>query len=313
MPGENQGVRYKKRKKAKGRSSRKIASVFVAILVVVICFAVAVIVGLVLGKKADQYANESKYDFNYEPYQSGDKTVKAVDALDYTLGESARGYIKNGEGYLSFPLRSSQGELSFSSSVVSEAGIGQNTSDISLEEEMSYVHGLGGYACAYIYSTAFDCEDKYLREIYKAYELALIREAAECGVDDILIVGLDVNADNIAEIEKYVSDAAVAAGKAPLGVLVSREIVLMTNDGVYFASRILAACDYLALDLRALDINEVTAPTEPDGVSGVEMLVDELEYYIEAYHMRMVFDIENEDLREIFRDIGVHNTQIIAE
>ncbi len=313
MPSETQGVKYKKRKKAKGRSSRKIISVLVAILVLVICFAIAVIVGLVLGKKADQYASKSKYDFNYEPYQSGDKTVKAVDALDYTLGESARGYIKNGEGYLSFCLKNAAGELSFISSTAAEAGIAQNESSISLADEMAYIHGLGGYACAYIFSTAFDCEDIYLREIYKAYELALIREAAECGVDDILIVGLEVNAGNIAEVEKYVSDAASAAGKAPLGVLVSREVVLMANDGVYFASRIRAVCDYLALDLRDLDKNEMLESIDPDGNNGIDAILGELGYYIEVYQMRMVLGSKNEELRESLRDLGVRNTQIIAE
>ena len=315
MPVENQGVRYTKRKKVKGHSSnpKKIVPVLIAIAVVIVCLAAAVALGIALGKKANEYKSESKYDFEYDLYKSGDKSVRVVDAVYYTLGTSAREYIKNGEGYLSFCLRNAQGELGFVSSTAIDAGIAQNSSNISLADEMLYVHNLGGYACAYIYSTAFDCEDKYLREIYKAYELALIREAAECGVDDILIVGLDVNADNIAEIEKYVSDAAVAADKAPLGVLASREIVLKANDGVYFASRILAVCDYLALDLRELDVNEMTSTIDPDGNSGADAIVAEFEYYIEAYRMRLVFSRENAKLCESFRDLGVRNTQIIAE
>ena len=314
MPSENQGVKYKKRKKVKGRSSHKIVSALAAILIVLACFAVAVIAGIALGKKADQYASEgNKYDFDYEPYKSGDKTVKAVEALDYTLGESARGYIRNGEGYLSFCLRNSLGELSFISSTAAEMGIAQGESSISLSDEMTYVHGLGGYACAYIYSTAFACEDAYLREIYKAYELALISEAARCGVDDVLIVGLEIDADNIAEIEKYVSDASIAAGKAPLGVLVSRELVLMANSGSYIASRVFGACDYLALDLRSLDPGAVLEPIDPEGNSGADAIVGELEYYIEAYRMRMVFSRENAEICDLFRELGVNNTQIVAE
>ena len=313
MPGERQGVRYKKRKKVKGHSSRKIVSVLVAIVIVVMCFAIAVAVGIALGKKADQNIGKNKYDLNFEPYQSGDKAVKAVDALYYTLGTSASEYIENGEGHLSFCLRNQLGEISFISSTAAEAGIAQNESSISLADEMTYLHGLGGYACAYIYSTAFDCEDQYLREIYKAYEIALIREAARCGVDDIMIIGLEIDADNIAEVEKYVSDASIAAGKAPLGVLVSREFVLMANGGSYFASRIFEVCDYLALDLRHLDADKTLRPLDHDGNNGVDAIIDELEYYIEAYRMRMVFSRENVRVCDSFRDRGVRNTQIIAE
>lgn len=66
MPGENKGTRYKKRKKAKGRFSRVMISVFIVIAVMLICFAAIVVVGIELGKKADQYAAESQYDLDYE-------------------------------------------------------------------------------------------------------------------------------------------------------------------------------------------------------------------------------------------------------
>ncbi len=305
-------VRYTRRRKYDNGSSSKIVAVFAVIAVVLLCLIVSVVIGVALGKRAEQYRSESKYSFDYEPYESGDKTVRAVDAFYYALGSDARGYIKNGEGDLSFCLRNTSGELSFVSQTALEAGIAQNEASLSLGEEIGYVHKLGGYACAYICSTAFECEDVYLREIYKSYEIALIREAAEAGVDDILIVGLEISEENIAEVEKYVSDASLASGGAPLGVLVSRELIAATADGVYIASRVRAVCDYLAVDLRELDATEMSAQGE-DGSTPLEALIEDMKYYVEAYGLRAVLSRENSAIRAQLIDLGVKNIQIIAE
>ena len=302
-------VRYTRRRRS-DNSSSKIVAIFAVIAVVLVCLILSVVIGIALGKKAEQYKSGSKYRFDYEPYSSGEKTVKAVDAFYYVLGADARGYVRGGEGDLSFCLRDAEGVLSFDSVTAENAGIAQSESGLSLTEEIEYLHKLGGYACAYICSTAFECEDEYLREIYKAYEIALISEAADAGVDDILIVGLEINADNISEIEKYVSDASRAAGNAPLGVLVSREIISAVDDGVYLAGRVRSACDYLALDLRAF---EVTEESEEANSSTLEELIDSVKYYIEAYGLRMVLSRENSEIRSGLIELGVGNIQIIAE
>lgn len=302
-------VRYTRRRKF-DNSSSKIVAIFAVIAVVLVCLILSVVIGIALGKKAEQYKSGRKYRFDYEPYSSGEKTVKAVDAFYYVLGADARGYVRSGEGDLSFCLRDAKGVLSFDSATAANVGIAQNELGLHLTEEIEYLHKLGGYACAYICSTAFECEDEYLREIYKAYEIALISEAADAGVDDILVVGLKVNADNISEIEKYVSDASRAAGNAPLGVLVSREIISAVDDGVYLAGRVRSACDYLALDLRAF---EVTEESEEANSSTLEALVDSVKYYVEAYGLRMVLSRENSEIRSELIELGVGNIQIIAE
>lgn len=306
------GVRYERRKDGSARSSQRMTALIIVAVFIVLSAIVSVIVGIALGKRADGVELKSKYSFIFEPYKSGDKTVKPVDAFYYKLGTDAKGYIVNGEGDLSLALRHVEGDLTFKSTAAQSAGIVQNDVELSLKDEIEYVHSLGGYVCAYICSSAFECEDEYLRSIYKAYEIALIAEAASCGVDDILVVGIDINGDNIDEIEKYVSDAAVAAGSAPLGVLVTRSLMLAVSDNVYFASRVRDVCDYLAIDMRYLD-KGADKLAEGEEISELDSLIGELEYYIEAYGLRAVLSRENSSLYDALKDLGVTNIQIIAE
>lgn len=309
-------VRYTRRTEGTIRRSEKMTVIMIIAAAIVLFAIISVIIGIALGDKADKYPTDKpKYEFSFEPYRSGEKTVKSVDAYAYTLGTDARGYINNGVGDLSFCLRDLEGRLAYNSLVTASLGIAQEENGYDLVEEMVYVHSLGGYACAYIYASSFTCEDAYLREVYKTYEIALISEAAECGVDDILILGLDVSAENIDEVEKYVSDASLAAGKAPLGVAVSRELLLMTEQDIYLASRVGAVCDYLALDLRAMsvDADKVEESTE-DGdvaISELDATLAELEYYVEAYKIRVVFSKSNASLYDSALDLGVSNIQIV--
>ena len=80
MPSENKGTRYKKRKRAKGRFSRVMISIFIAIAVMLICFVAIVVLGIELGKKADQYAVESQYDLDCE-----DETFRELGIVNTQL------------------------------------------------------------------------------------------------------------------------------------------------------------------------------------------------------------------------------------
>ena len=309
-------ARYTRRTEGTIRRSEKLTAAIIIAVVLVLFAIVSVIIGIALGDKADKYTVESKYYFSFEPYKSGDKTVRAVDAYAYTLGADAKGYVSRGVSDLSFCIRDAEGKLSYNSAVAASVGIVQEECGYDLFEEMAYVHALGGYACAYVYADSFKCEDEYLREVYKAYEIALIREAAECGVDDVLILGLDVTTANIAEVEKYVSEAAKAAGKAPLGVAVSRELLALTGNDVYLSSRISAVCDYLALDLRYMSADASKAEENTDSDDGevlseLDTTLGELEYYIEAYKMRVILSKANASLYDFALDLGVSNIQIV--
>lgn len=309
------GGRYSKysRRTVLSEKRSRTATVAVAIVAfVLLCVVISVVIGILLGDKADEY-NDRKtvFELSGEDYYSGDKLVKSVDAYAYQFGADAKSYIGSGIADLSVCLRGSDGSLTYSSSVASLMGAAADESLKALSEHVEYIHGCGGRVCAYFYVTSFGEADEYLRELYMDYEVALINEAARSGVDDIMLVGLGVAESSIGEIEEYVSRAAYASENAALGVILPESVVSAADNGEYLAARVRSVCDYIALDLRSLDVNSADI-AEGEETSALEAFLMKNEYYIEAYRMRIVLSKENSSLYDDIKALGVKNIQIIG-
>ncbi|MBQ8409558.1 MAG: hypothetical protein IJY39_11925 [Clostridia bacterium] len=317
------GVKMSKyaRRTSLNKRDTRLRPVILAVLVfLLLCFVVSVAVGLSLGRRAKEIEGNRTFDLSIESYHSGSKEVKAVDAYVYNFGADARTYIMRGVTDLSVCLRGTDGNLAYVSDVGVLNGFCTISEDASLSEQIEYIHSCGGYVCAYFYVKSFETEDDALRELYKSYEIALVQEAARCGADDIMLVGLNVNDSSIAEITAYVSRMAEAAEAATLGVLLPPEIFRMTEEGIYFASVIREACDYVALDLRCLssDADKASETLEDEDqsekpVCELELMLENMEYYIRSYSMRVVLSKDNAVLYDSAKEYGVTSIQIIEE
>ncbi len=309
------GGRYSKYSRRTVLTERRSRAATIAVAIVafiLLCVVISVVIGILLGDKADEY-NDRKTPFEIagEDHYSGDKLVKSVDAYAYEFGADVKGYIGSGITDLSVCLRSSDGKLSYSSAVASLMGSAPDESKKPLEEYVEYIHNSGGRVCAYFHVSSFNESDKYLRELYKDYEIALVNEAARSGVHDILLVGLAVAQTSVDEIEAYVSRMSYAAEGATLGVLMPESAIMLQDDGEYLAARIRSVCDYIALDLRSLD-EGAGIVAEGEENSALEELLTKNQYYIEAYRMRIVLSKENSSLYDDVKGLGVKNIQIIG-
>ena len=303
------GVRtskYSRRTSSGGKRPRALMVIAATAAFLALCFIVSVAVGLALGKQADEYASSHRYDLEVEEYYSGNKRVKAVDAYVFKADSSVKSYILNGVTDFSVALRESNGDLNFASSIIpAEEGDAQKP---DLRELVDSIHSQGGYVCAYFYVLSMNIEDKYQRKLHEAYEIALINEAAESGVDEIMLVGLESGGDKINEVRRFVSDMAFAAENAKLGVLISPETFKLTEEGVYNSAIIKSVCDFVALDLRGIAV-----PEGEEEKNQLAEVLGEMEYYIRSYNMRTVFSKENSALYESAKEMGVVSIQIIEE
>lgn len=308
MSGRKRIKKYSRRAFRSRRSSSKgwlVALAIVAFLL--LCFIISVVIGLALGKRADEYKESPKYDLDVKDYYSGDKRVRAVDAHEYQWGYSPSYYVSNGITDLSVCLRDRDGFITYNSEVEVSFGGESSEGSRSLDETVEYVHSGGGYLCGYIYIRSFEIEDDHLREIYKAYEAALVAEASEGGVDEIMLVGIAPDEENIDETERFVSDMALAAGDKPLGVMLSLEVFAATENDDYRASRIRSVCDFVALDMTDMPEN-----ADEDGEEGLlYKTIGEMEYYIKSYSARIVLSAKNSSLYGAAVEYGVKNIQII--
>ncbi len=311
------------RKSERSRLWVKLAAVAAFLL---LCFILSVAVGLILGEQAESYQEPSvRFDFSEALYNADGKEVPTVDAYLFRMGADPASYIKGGITDLSLCLQDSRGVLSYPTSVrlelwaeteSGESAETEETAESLLAETVRRIKAAGARTCGYFYVQAFFETDPYLFELRAAYEAALIREAALCGVDEFLLILPQVGEESIGEIEQYISRLAYAAGERALGVLIAPETF---HEGGYLASRLASVCDFAALDLRGLDaeafLSEETE-TDAEGVplpGALEVLLSENEYFINAYGLRLVLSHENATLYEELKTFGVTNLQIIGD
>ncbi len=309
MPG-HRIKKYSRRTRSQYKKSK--APVILAIIAFLLLSSIiSVAIGISLSRREQESGEPRKrFELGREDYISGEKLVSAVDAYELPKGANVSEHITGDISELSVCIRHMDGSLDFRSEAAE-----LYSGDIQGERELSLLckeaHSSGGKVCAYIYITSFNVEDEYRRGIVKAYELALVAETFECGVDDILLLGISVTDENLDEIEAFVSEASYAAGKAPLGVAVKESILDMTSKDGYLAPRLREVCDYLALDLTHLTLSD--GDDGNNASKRLEETIEKYEYYIKSYPMRLLFSTEASGLHAQARSMGAVDMQTVGK
>ncbi len=298
--------RYSRRTSVSLRKKRMILTVVLVVLSVAALFGIAVGLGAYLRHKAESYAPREEYEFedNVPPASDG---AWAVCAPSFTYGDYLYGFFQRGYTELSLSLGTAENPTFASNVAQSMAGVA--CGDIKLEEYSSLIHKYEGKACGYFLSSAFECEDENLRRVRKAYEIALLSEAAKGGIDDILILGINLTEENSGEVAKYLSELNAAAGDCSVGIAINTGTLLLTENEIYIAARLRSACDFVALDLRYLDFSDAdgSGSGTPENLA---QYLDNVKYYLSSYALRLVFSDANEKLFDEAMELGFSNLQV---
>ncbi len=298
--------KYSRRTSVSLRKKRVITTVIAAVLSVVVFFGIAVGLGAYLKRKAESYEPKEEYEFedNAPPASDG---AEAVCAPGFAYGDYLYGFIQKGYTELSLPLGTAENPTFVSNVAQGMAGVA--CGDIKLEEYTSLIHKYKGHACGYFVSSAFECEDENLRRVKKAYEIALLSEAAKGGIDDILILGINVTEENSNEVAKYLSELNSAVDNCSVGIAINTGTLLLTENEVYIAAKLKSACDFVALDLRYLDFSDADG-SDSGAPANLAQYLSEIRYYLSSYSLRLVFSDANEKLFDEARDLGFSNVQV---
>ncbi len=311
MPRAKKASKYSRRTSASIRRSRRAPIIIGISVFILITFALAIILGAVLKNKADGYEqesdSESKKEENRDTEISRTDTPE-VNAYYYSLGADAyKGYLNDGISDFSVCLRKNNGNLTYHSKLCESLGWNVMESEYTIEKQTGYIHRVGGYFCGYFYVLSQNIEDENLRRVYSAYEISLIGEAMKDGLDDIMLVGIDVSADNIERVVEFVSEISDIANDCRVGVLMSPETVKKTENNEFYASRIFDVCDYIALDMTDTESEQ----TEEDLPTETEQTLDGMHYYVKSYGMRLVFDRHDTAAQKTAEEMGYSNIQRI--
>lgn len=253
-----------------------------AVLVIV----AALLLGSFLKARSDAY-RQDKEEGNWTLDESiatpAPVTVPDIRAKQISPGEGVSG-IKH-EGVI-LPLCGGDGSLLFTSSVAERAGLLVTAEPASLPAEVSRLQNRDLNVTVTFEITCLSESDPATAAYLRGLELALLREYAEAGMDDLLLLGIPAGEDGsdrkavtfLQELRTLLSDL-----EDPPAVGVALPVTAFATDDTYTPpidpeddemtgipegeaplyagnitpSRIRNACDYLAMDLRGHTADEV--------------------------------------------------------
>lgn len=248
-----------------------------------ICVAAALIVSLIVGNLLRVFLDEDAYrrlvEGKPEPPEISDPvktSVPDVMAYPFVLGSPTDTLKKNPA--VSVALNAPDGTLTYSSPVAAHFSLPQ-TEGIALGDAMSALTPVTSYVSGIFYPQAFAQADDALFDAVRAEEHALLREFANTGADEILLVGTDPSLSSLKRLADYASTLRESLGE---GVYVGVSIPLSSmqaDNGWETVGTLLKSCDFCALDLRGI-------PTETD--ESAEKLLADITYYRLQYDMRLL-------------------------
>lgn len=169
-----------------------------------------------------------------------------------------------------------------------------------LESEVRRFKNAGLYVIGVFTVTSFDTNDMTERTLRRGQEMALLSLYAKAGIDDLLLLGLPTGNDTAdASAVSYLREVEALLASIPVSVPAVGVALYPTafvgetpaEDGslVYAGSltpgRMLAVCDYLALDLR-----------ETGG--GTAALLKEMQYAYVRYDLRLLTPLSQPEIAE---------------
>ncbi len=167
---------------------------------------------------------------------------------------------------------STDGVINYRSAIAEEAGLPIATDAPSLAEDVARVQNRGLRVIAVFPVTCFEASDTATQIYRRGLTLSLLRECAEAGVDDLLLMGLPAGKDALdRRTVDFLTELNALLSELPsppaVGVALSLSAFAGEIDadgeilyaGELSPGRIAAACDYLALDLRDRTATELEA------------------------------------------------------
>lgn len=256
-----------------------------------ICVAAALTVSLIVGNLLRVFLDEDAYrrlvEGKPEPPEITDPvktSVPDVMAYPFTLGAPTDTLKKSPA--VSVALNTHDGTLSYTSPVTAHFSL-PRTEGVTLGDAMNALTPVTSYVSGIFYPQAFAQESDALFDAVRAEEHALLREFANAGANEILLVGTDPSLSSLQRLANYASTLGESLGER-VYVGVSIPLASMQADnGWEIVGTLLKSCDFCALDLRGI-------PTETD--ESAEKLLTDITYYRLQYDMRLLLTADQETL-----------------
>ena len=190
--------------------------------------------GVYFGGEFSSAESETQVETAEEDTSIPEEPIR-FDAVSLTLREKNK---ESGEMLLAY---SSPISLEYDIDVTGELSIGEGL------DAIKEVYGERNRICG-VFEIDYIEKPEQSRDIMRAYEIALICELVEAGIDEIILVGFDYS---IEEGISFISDIYEQKGRSTAIGLALPFDYLMSADAQNELTEITKRCAFLALDLRS--------------------------------------------------------------
>jgi hypothetical protein len=268
-----------------------------AIAIVGICFAVAVLITLIVGNLLKVWLDDETYQ-KLTDTAAGDNptataavknTVRQVCAYPFALGDNVENVI--GKNAVSVAINTSDGTLLYVSDVGNYLGLASGESAASLYDTLGELSAFVPYVSGIFYPQAFREASADLRYAATVQEGSLLREFLRAGGGELLLCGLSFDTVAVEDIVEYVRVIKEAVGDdVPVGVAIPCDLA-MASENWKTVALLLEACDFCALDVReAVAAGQIDgSDLDEAGISpAADAFLQSCSYYLTQCGMRLL-------------------------
>ncbi len=253
MNGRNRHLQYR-------RSVYRRRQIRFGLILTVVIVAVLIVTFLIVGNllfKKDQPESNSPSK-NDPPAATGEEhapvpPIKARSVLLETADSSTfatriDAMTETGATAASIPLTTADGALLYHSSVGTRLGYPlKGSPSVSISSAMAQIGNTSIHCSGVFYLTAFSEEDPLIRQVELSRCAAILAEATQQGMDDILLIAPTMEATHIDELLRFAEDIRLLAPNSFLGFALPQSI-LSNESSTDLIDRLWGGMDFLALN-----------------------------------------------------------------
>lgn len=315
MNGRNRHVKYRRSvyRRRQIRFGLILSAVIVALLVVLF-----LIVGNLLRDKTEELPSRDKTS-DTAPISQERTPLPAIKARavlleasdSTTFASRIDSLTEGGASAASVPLNTAGGSLLYRSPVGEQLGYPVfGTPSVRISSAMEQIDGSAVYLSGVFYLTAFAEEDALLRSVELSRSAAILAEALQQGMDDVLLITPALTADQVDELLRFAEDVRALAPNGVLGLSLPQAILTHENSSALI-DRLWSNLDYLALNAAEFGSEDPVAYATQI-VTNPNMTYNRLRYQMRVLLPTCADDTTTEAVIAAVEENGVNNWQILS-
>ena len=183
---------------------------------------------------------------------------------------------------VSIPLNTENGTLLYRSDTANSIGINTGEFSVKLSSVVDIAKSKGIYLSGVFYVDDFAIEDKLLRQVELSKSSAIISEALEIGLNEIMIIAPHATNDNVNELVRFIDDIKYNTTQGYVGLSVP-DSIFHIEDELLKSEKILQlskSADILAVDMSNVEQEKATEE--------IAQILKSENIYIHKYKMRLL-------------------------